>query len=107
MLRRAQPATKTSGTSELRENAAIIALLLGWFGGPLILAFQIIGWLKTGHWPSFTLGNAFLMLGSGTDLAAWITKPNSWYGLHRILVARRSEFVSMTGFSGEHQSISI
>lgn len=82
---KAQPKSRTPEQLPLRQRAAFLVLLFGWILGPLVLTLQIIGWLKTGHWPTLTLGDVFLMIGSGTNLGAWIASPNSWYGLHSVV----------------------
>jgi hypothetical protein len=70
-----------------RDFIAVMSLVGGLLGGPLILALQIIGWLKIGHWPAFTVGDLLVLVSPAeTSLAQWIVKPQCWYGLHSLIV---------------------
>jgi hypothetical protein len=57
-----------------------------------ILGWQIITWLKTGVWPAMPTGDylcttqIFGLPLLSDQACAWIAQPDSWQGLHRIVV---------------------
>lgn len=59
--------------------------LLGLFSCPVILAYQILGWLNTGHWLGISLANWIVPSGSTNDFWRWLAEPQSWYGLQRLV----------------------
>ena len=52
-----------------------------------ILGWQVMTWLKTGVWPAMPTGDyLFTTQILGSQACAWIAQPDSWQGLHRIVV---------------------
>jgi hypothetical protein len=50
---------------------------------PVVVGYQILGWLKTGHWRGIALAD---WIGRNqSPLWQWIYEPHSWYGLHVIV----------------------
>jgi hypothetical protein len=53
---------------------------------PVILGYQVFGWLQTGHFQSIALADWLLRNGlPQNDTWRWIAEPDSWYGLHKLV----------------------
>jgi hypothetical protein len=78
------------GASAVRE---IRELTIGFLGlGGLIAAIvvvtgQVLVWLKTGHWPDISLATFIVPATEGSPFAAWLSRPESWYGMHSVVKA--------------------
>ncbi|MFQ5671592.1 MAG: hypothetical protein ACE5G9_00725 [Nitrospinales bacterium] len=65
---------------------AVVSASLVFFSGFFLLGYQGFLWLQSGTWTEFPLIVAFNYLFQGTALQAWLSDPDSWYGLHQIVV---------------------
>jgi len=59
-----------------------VVLIVGIFGGALLLAYEAYDWLRTGHWTLHSIVTLMQMDGD-----AWARDPHDWIGLHDLLSA--------------------
>jgi hypothetical protein len=52
----------------------------------LDVAGEAIYWLWKGYWPGLSLASVLVLLNPGGDFAQWVTAPQSWIGVHKIVV---------------------
>ena len=50
-----------------------------------LVSYQIFLWIKDGVWSEFTVKIVFNFLFEGTPVAQWLSNPESWFGLQKIL----------------------
>jgi len=66
-----------------------VGLSIGIFGVlfscPVILAYQVLGWLRTGYWQGISLSNWIAPSGCTNVFWRWLVEPQSWYGLQRLV----------------------
>lgn len=65
--------------------AAVLCALAAFLMSVGILGWQVLTWLKTGVWPAMPTGDYLVPLLSH-QARAWIAHPDSWLGVHRIVV---------------------
>ena len=76
---------------EIKEtsDASMFGLIFFGLGGyvvaAVVVAGQVIVWLRTGHWPTLTLGTLLIPMSLHTAFGEWLAAPKSWYGLHSIV----------------------
>jgi len=56
--------------------------LLSGFG---LVVYQVFLWMKDGIWPELPIEVVFNFLFENTLLAQWLSSPESWYGLQRVV----------------------
>ena len=76
---KSEPPDNDSTAHRLRENMAFLALAFGWVVGPLILAVQVVLWLKTGSWLSISPSDLVHALLRGSDLDSWLLRAFARY----------------------------
>ncbi len=54
--------------------------------GFFIIGEQIYNWLKTNVWNELPLINEVALLPQDNIFVSWINNPESWHGLHKIIV---------------------
>ena len=54
--------------------------------GIAIVSYQSFMWLQDGIWQELSLFSAFSYLLEGTALHGWVSDPQSWLGLHNMVV---------------------
>lgn len=57
-------------------------LLVGLFGGPGVLAFQVFDYLRSGEWPAMSINH--LVVEFGGSMEQWAISPEQWLGLHEV-----------------------
>jgi hypothetical protein len=76
-----------SARKKRNDNGLPLGCLFAVVGALSILAvpaYQAIVWLQSGHWPPLTLATIIAFSGQ-TEFGRWLVKPDSWYGLHKIV----------------------
>jgi hypothetical protein len=69
------------GLNALFGSLATLVFLSGFF----LIGYQILLWLFEGVWTEFPLVIVFNFFFENTALHAWITNPESWYGLQQVV----------------------
>ena len=50
-----------------------------------LISYQVFLWMKDGIWPEFPIEVVFNFLFENTLLAQWLSNPESWFGLQKIV----------------------
>ena len=50
-----------------------------------LIGYQVFLWMKDGIWPEFSIEVVFNFLFENTLLAQWLSNPESWFGLQKIV----------------------
>ena len=50
-----------------------------------LVSYQVFLWMKNGIWPEFPIEIVFNFLFENTLLAQWLSNPESWFGLQKIV----------------------
>ena len=50
-----------------------------------LVSYQVFLWMKDGIWPEFPIEVVFNFLFENTLLAQWLSNPESWFGLQKIV----------------------
>ena len=50
-----------------------------------LISYQVFLWMKDGIWPEFSIEVVFNFLFENTSLAQWLSSPESWFGLQKIV----------------------
>ena len=50
-----------------------------------LIGYQVFLWMKDGIWPEFSIEVVFNFLFENTSLAQWLSSPESWFGLQKIV----------------------
>jgi hypothetical protein len=60
---------------------------LGTMSSVCVLWFEALRWLQSGHWPGWSLGGSLApYIGDTSPFGAWLLDPQSWYGLHSVVL---------------------
>jgi hypothetical protein len=54
--------------------------------GILIFVGQVYIWLKKGEWVEIPLRIVFAIIPEGSPLQLWLNDPQSWHGLHKLVI---------------------
>jgi len=55
------------------------------FSGLGLVCYQVFLWMKNGIWSEFPIGVVFNFLFENTFLAQWLSNPESWFGLQKVV----------------------
>ena len=70
------------GLSMLVMTAGGLLLLFGFS----LIGYQTFLWLKDGVWTEFPILMVFNFIFENTWLQGWLTQPESWYGLQKVVL---------------------
>tara|TARA_B100000686_G_C16627543_1_gene882697 strand:+ start:371 stop:904 length:534 start_codon:yes stop_codon:yes gene_type:complete len=70
------------GLISLLVLASFITMVVSGF---CILGYQTFSWLQSGIWEEIPIALTFNYFLEGTTIHNWVSEPNSWLGLHRIV----------------------
>ena len=63
----------------------MVFALLFLFSGVGVVFYQMFLWMKNGVWSEFPIEIVFSFLFENTWLAQWLSNPESWFGLQRVM----------------------
>lgn len=75
----------TSFRKEMRSILSVGGIVV-FLSGLGIFGWQIYGWLKYGTWVELPLILGVQYIPEGYAIKSWFNHPDSWLGLHRLLV---------------------
>ena len=82
---------------------SIWGFFIGFLGTILILSAilifvdQVYIWLKKGDWVEIPLRIVFAIIPKGSSLQLWLNDPQSWHGLHKLVIGG-TEFIPLSLF---------
>jgi hypothetical protein len=72
----------------IRFLLAFGLFFLGTMSSVCLLWFEALRWLQSGHWPGWSLGGSLApYIGDTSPFGAWLLDPQSWYGLHSVVLS--------------------